>query len=105
LYPGLIPPILPLPPPRIFPNDVVAGKTRHKNQFGMEAAAPMALMLTRMLTVTLSEGYCQLHGTLPYIFLHRTHPTTNTQQSINTPDPRCGNNDTLAKYKVPSGRQ
>jgi hypothetical protein len=30
---------------------------RHNNQFGMEAAAPMAPMLTMMLIVTSSEGH------------------------------------------------
>jgi hypothetical protein len=40
-----------------FPNDVAARKTQHNNQFGVEAAAPMALMPTMMLIVILSEGY------------------------------------------------
>jgi hypothetical protein len=62
-----------------FPNDVAARMTRLNNQFGMEAAASTAPMPTMMLIVTLSEGYCQLPGTKPYIFLGRTQPTTNPQ--------------------------
>jgi hypothetical protein len=52
----------------------------HNDQFGMEAAAPMAPMLTRMLIVTLLEGYCQCPGTKPYVFLSRSEPTTNPQR-------------------------
>jgi hypothetical protein len=33
--------------------------TQHNDQFGMEAAAPMALMPTRMLIVTSLESYRQ----------------------------------------------
>ncbi len=62
-----------------FPNDVAARTAQHNNQFGMEAAAPTAPMLTMMLIVTLSEGYCQTPGTKPYVFLRRTQPTTNPQ--------------------------
>jgi hypothetical protein len=63
----------------LFPNDVAARTTQHNNQFGVEAAAPTASMPTMMLIVTLSEGYCQLPGTKPYVFSRRTQPTTNPQ--------------------------
>jgi hypothetical protein len=62
-----------------FPNDVAARTTRHNNQFGVEAAAPTAPMPTMMLILTLSEGYCRMPGTKPYVFLRRTQPTTNSQ--------------------------
>ncbi len=62
-----------------FPTDVAARTTRHNNQFGVEAAAPMALMPMMMLIVTLSEGYRRTPGTKPYVFLRRTQPTTNPQ--------------------------
>jgi hypothetical protein len=45
----------------------------------MEAAAPTAPMPTVMLIVTSSEGYHQMPGTKPYVFLRRTQPTTNPQ--------------------------
>ncbi len=60
-----------------FPNDVAARRMQHNNQFGMEAAARMALMPTMMLIVTSSEGYHQSPGTKPYVFLCRKQPTTN----------------------------
>jgi hypothetical protein len=62
-----------------FPDDVAAWMAQHNNQFGMEAAVPMALMPMIMLIVTLSEGYRQSPGTKHYVFLGRTQPTTNPQ--------------------------
>jgi hypothetical protein len=69
-----------------FPNDVAARTMRHNNQFGVEAAAPMALMLTMMLVVTSSEGYRRMPGTKPYVFLRRTQPTTNPQRPLTRRD-------------------
>ncbi len=63
-----------------LPTDVAARTMWHSNHFNVEAATPMALMLTMMLIVTLSEGYRQSPGTKPYIFLRRTQPTTNPQR-------------------------
>ncbi len=63
-----------------FPNDVAARATQHNNQFGVEAATPMAPMPMIMLIVTSSEGYCRTPETKPYVFLHRTQPTTNPQR-------------------------
>jgi hypothetical protein len=63
-----------------FPNYVAAWTTQHNNQFGVEAATPTAPISTMMLIVTSSEGYCQLPGTKPYVFLRRTQPTTNPQR-------------------------
>jgi hypothetical protein len=62
-----------------FPNDFAGRTTQHNNQFGVKSAAPTALMPTMMLIVTLSEGYRQMPGTKPYVFLRRTQPTTNPQ--------------------------
>ncbi len=62
-----------------FPNDVAAWTTQHNNQCGVEAVAPTTPMLRMMLIITLSEGYHQLPGTNPYVFLRRTQPTTNQQ--------------------------
>jgi hypothetical protein len=63
-----------------FPNEVAAWTMQHNNQFGMEAAAPTALMPRMMLIVTSSEGYHRSPGTKHYIFLRRTQHTTNTQR-------------------------
>ncbi len=65
-----------------FPNDVAARMTWHIDQFVVEAAAPIALMLTMMLIIPLSEGYHQLLGTKPYVFLGKTQPTTNPQRPL-----------------------
>jgi hypothetical protein len=62
-----------------LPDDVATQKTRHTNQFGVEAAALMAPTPTRMLVLTSSEGYHQLPGTQPFLFLHRSQLTTNPQ--------------------------
>ncbi len=62
-----------------FLNDVAARTMQHNNQFGVEAATPMAPMPTMMLIVTSSEGYRQMPDTKPYVFLRRTQPTTNPQ--------------------------
>jgi hypothetical protein len=70
-----------------FPNDVAARMTRHNNQFGVEAATPTAPMPRMMLIVTSSEGYRQMPGTKPYIFLRRTQPTTNPQRLLMRRDP------------------
>jgi hypothetical protein len=48
----------------------------------MEASTLTAMMPTMMLIVTLSEGYCQLPGTKPYVFLRRTQPTTNLAGNV-----------------------
>ncbi len=65
-----------------FPNGVAARTTQHNNQFGMVAAVLTAPMPMMMLIVTSSEGYRQLRGTKPYVFLHRTQPTTNPQHPL-----------------------
>jgi hypothetical protein len=65
-----------------FPNDASARTTQDNNQFGMEAATPMALMPTMMLIITSSEGYRRTPGTKTYIFLRRTQPTTNPQRPL-----------------------
>jgi hypothetical protein len=62
-----------------FPNDVAARTTQHNSQYGVEAAAPRAPMLTMILINTMSERYRQTPGTKPYIFLRRAQPTTNPQ--------------------------
>jgi hypothetical protein len=74
-----------------FPNDVAARTTRHNDQFGVEAAARTALMPMRMLLVTSLEGYRQSPGTIPYVFLRITQPTTNPQR----PPTRCDLNGQL----------
>ncbi len=71
-----------------FPNDVPAWKMWHNDQFVMEAAAPMAPMPTRMLIITLLEGYPWSPCTEPYIFLHRSQPTTNPP-NLECPSTRC----------------
>ncbi len=63
----------------LFPNNVDAQTMWQNNQFGMEAAALMAPMPTRMLIVTLLVGYCWLPGIKLYIFLRRSQPTNNPQ--------------------------
>ncbi len=72
-----------------FPNYVAARMTHHNHQFGMEAAAPMAPMLTRMLIVNSLERYCQLPGTKPHVFLCRSQPTTNPQCPLMHHDLKC----------------
>jgi hypothetical protein len=57
----------------------------------MEAATPTAPMPTMMLIIISSEGYRQLPGTKPYVFLHRTKPTANPQR----PSTRCDLNGQL----------
>jgi hypothetical protein len=59
---------------------------QHDNQFGVEAAKPMAPMPAGMLIVTLSGRYCRLPGALPYIFLCRTQLTTTPQRPSTCPD-------------------
>jgi hypothetical protein len=84
-----------------FPNDAVAGMMWHNDQSGMEAATPMALMPKRMLIITSLESYCQLLGTKPYVFLHRSQPTTNPQ----CPSRCCdlnGQQQHLAPLQVPT---
>jgi hypothetical protein len=72
--------------------------------FGMEAAGPTALMPRRMLIVTSSEGYRRSHGTLPYVFLCRTQPTTNTAATYHSPmmllPRKCGTTTNLA-WRLP----
>ncbi len=63
------------------PHDVPSRTTQHNNQFGEEAAEPMALMPEGMLIVTLSGK--PWHVTLPIPTLNTTHnnPTTSVDTS------------------------
>ncbi len=63
-----------------FPHDVSSPTMQHNNQFGVEAASPMAPMPVGMLIVTLLGRHCWSPGTLPYIFLRRTQLTTTPQR-------------------------
>jgi hypothetical protein len=63
-----------------FTHNVPSWTTQHNDQFGIEAAKPMAPMPAGMLIVTLMGRHHRLPGTLPYIFLRRKHLTTNPQR-------------------------
>jgi hypothetical protein len=64
-----------------FINDVAARTMQHNNQFGVEAAAPMALMPMMMLIITLSEGIAKRlvqNPTYSYVG-HNPQPTHNAR--------------------------
>jgi len=69
--------------------DVSNQRSRRSDQFGMEAAETTAPMPTGMLFLTSLGRHRRLPGTLPYLFLRRTQPTTTPQSPSTRRDVKC----------------